>query len=57
MCLYPHNHYDHYSGDCVQYQARLDGGCVGADSPITQWGDYDGNLTEAGKKSLHQAST
>lgn len=29
---------------------------MGADSPITQWGDYDGNLTEAGKKSLHQAS-
>lgn len=42
--------------DCAQYHARSDGGCVGADSPITQCGDYDGNLSEAGKKSLHQAS-
>lgn len=33
-----------------------DGPCVGADSPITQRGDYNGNLTEAGKKSLHRAS-
>ncbi len=33
-----------------------DGECVGADSPITQRGDYDGNLTEAGRKSLHRAS-
>lgn len=29
---------------------------MGGDSPITQWGDYDGNLIEVGKKSLHQAS-
>lgn len=31
----------------------LDG--EGVDSPINQCGDYDSNLTEAGKKSLHQA--
>lgn len=39
-------------GFCVQYQAlrALMVGCVGADSQITQWGDYDCNLTEAEKK-------
>lgn len=43
------------SSDC----GVCDGGCVGADSPITLLGGCDGNLTEAGKKkkkSLHQAS-
>lgn len=35
----------------------LDRGRAGTDSPITRWGDYDGNLIEAGKKSLHQGST